>query len=81
MVGLAWADPTGTDTGTAADVVAKTAGSPVLAEVAADLGHLKVGTNMFFIIVGVALIFFMQAGFMCVETGFTGPRTPRTSRR
>jgi Amt family ammonium transporter len=71
MAGLAWADPTGSSTGTAADVVAKTAGSPVLSEVAADLGHLKVSTNLFFIIVGVALIFFMQAGFMCVETGFT----------
>jgi Amt family ammonium transporter len=70
MVGLAWADPTGTGTGTAVDVVAKTAGQPTLAEVAQDLGHLKVGTNMFFVIVGVALIFFMQAGFMLVETGF-----------
>jgi ammonium transporter, Amt family len=71
MVGLAYAaDPNGAATGTATDVVAKVAGSPTLVEVAQDLGHLKVGTNLFFVIVGVALIFFMQAGFMLVETGF-----------
>ncbi|MBU4556033.1 MAG: ammonium transporter [Actinobacteria bacterium] len=70
--GLAWAggDPTGAATGTAVDVAAVAAGAPTLGEVAQDLGHLKVGTNMFFVIVGVALIFFMQAGFMLVETGF-----------
>jgi Amt family ammonium transporter len=72
MAGFAFAasDPTGSGTGAAVDVVAKTAGQPTLGEVAQDLGHLKVGTNMFFVIVGVALIFFMQAGFMLVETGF-----------
>jgi Amt family ammonium transporter len=74
MAGVAYAasgaDPTGGATGTAADVVAKTAGSPTVGEIAQDLGHLKVGTNLFFVIVGVALIFFMQAGFMLVETGF-----------
>lgn len=71
VVGLAYAaDPTGAATGGVADVVAKTAGNPTLVEVAQDLGHLKIGTNLFFLIVGVALIFFMQAGFMLVETGF-----------
>jgi len=71
-VGLAHAagDPTGAATGGAADIVAKTAGSPSLGEVAQDLGHLTVGTNLFFLMVGVALIFFMQAGFAMVETGF-----------
>ena len=69
--GLAWAgDPTGAETGTAVDITAVSAGSPTVSEVAQDLGHLKVGTNMFFIIIGVALIFFMQAGVMLVETGF-----------
>jgi len=63
-------DPTGADTGDATAIVAATAGAPTAAEVAQDLGHLKVGTNLFFVIVGVALIFFMQAGFMLVETGF-----------
>ncbi len=69
--GLAWAgDPTGAETGTSMDITAVSAGSPSVEEVAQDLGHLKVGTNMFFVIIGVALIFFMQAGFMLVETGF-----------
>lgn len=63
-------DPTGAATGGIADVIAATPGQPVLQEVAQDLGHLKIGTNLFFLMVGVALIFFMQAGFMLVETGF-----------
>jgi Amt family ammonium transporter len=78
MAGVAWAadsaapkgDPTGVSIGGIADVTAATAGAPTLQEVAQDLGHLKVGSNLFFIVVGVALIFFMQAGFMLVETGF-----------
>ncbi len=43
---------------------------PTTAELGAALGHLTIGVNMFFVIVGVMLIFFMQAGFMLVETGF-----------
>lgn len=70
MVGLAWADPNGTATGGMGDIVAKAAGSPTAAEVAQDLGHLKISTNLFFLMVGVALIFFMQAGFLLVEVGF-----------
>jgi Amt family ammonium transporter len=78
MTGIAWAadlaapvgDPSGASIGGIADVTAATAGQPTLTEVAQDLGHLKVGTNVFFVIIGVALIFFMQAGFMLVETGF-----------
>jgi Amt family ammonium transporter len=72
MVGVAWAagDPTGSETGTIADVPAAVAGQPTLAEVGAAVGHLSVATNIFFLIVGVTLIFFMQAGFMLVETGF-----------
>jgi Amt family ammonium transporter len=78
MAGVAWAadaaaptgDPTGATIGGIADIAAATPGAPTLTEVAQDLGHLKIGTNMFFVIIGVALIFFMQAGFMLVETGF-----------
>ena len=44
---------------------------PTLAEVAAELGHVKVSLNMFFLIFGGALVFFMQAGFAMVETGFS----------
>lgn len=78
--GVAWAsepDPTGGSTGGISDVTVAPAGEkPLLpegmelADVAQDLGHLKIGTNMFFVIIGVGLIFFMQAGFMLVETGF-----------
>jgi len=70
--GVAWAagDPTGAETGTIADVPAAIAGEPTLAEVGAAVGHLTISTSIFFVIVGVALIFFMQAGFMLVETGF-----------
>jgi Amt family ammonium transporter len=64
-------DPAGTSTGTITDVAAQTAGSPTAAEVAADLGHVKVSLNMFFLIFGGALVFFMQAGFAMVETGFS----------
>ncbi|MHB1340650.1 MAG: ammonium transporter [Coriobacteriia bacterium] len=72
MTGFAWAsgDPTGAETGTIADVTAATAGAPTLEEVAGDLGHLEISTSIFFVTVGMALIFFMQAGFMLVETGF-----------
>ncbi|HET6350653.1 MAG TPA: ammonium transporter, partial [Coriobacteriia bacterium] len=54
----------------AAAVTAETPGAPTLAEVAADTGTVKIGMNFFFLIMGVCLIFFMQAGFMLVETGF-----------
>ncbi len=70
--GIAWAagDSTGSDTGTIADVPAAVAGQPTLEEVGNAVGHLSVSTNIFFVIIGMALIFFMQAGFMLVETGF-----------
>jgi Amt family ammonium transporter len=72
MISLAMAgDPSGGATGTAGDVAAATAGSPNLTEVAAELGHVKVSLNMFFLIFGGALVFFMQAGFAMVETGFS----------
>ncbi len=64
-------DPTGAATGTANDVAAQTAGSPTAAEIAADLGHVKISLNLFFLIFGGALVFFMQAGFAMVETGFS----------
>jgi Amt family ammonium transporter len=71
FAGLAFAgDPTGAVTGAAADVAAKAAGHPTAAEVAADLGHMKASLNLFFLIFGGALVFFMQAGFALVETGF-----------
>lgn len=69
--GLAHAgDPTGASTGGISDVTAATAGQPTLQEAAADLGHLKISTNVFFLVFGAALVFFMQARFALVETGF-----------
>jgi len=71
LTGLAAAgDPTGAATGDINSVAAATAGAPTVAELGAGLGHLTIGVNMFFVMVGVFLIFFMQAGFMMVETGF-----------
>ena len=71
LTGLAVAgDPTGAATGDINAVTAASPGAPTLAEVGAGLGHLTIGVNMFFVIIGVMLIFFMQAGFMLVETGF-----------
>ena len=71
LTGLALAgDPSGAATGDINSVAAATAGAPTTAELGAALGHLTIGVNMFFVMVGVFLIFFMQAGFMMVETGF-----------
>jgi Amt family ammonium transporter len=67
---FASADPTGSNYGGIAAVTAQTAGSPTLTEIGADVGTTKTALNFFFLIVGVCLIFFMQAGFMLVETGF-----------
>ena len=79
FAGLAFAgDPAGTSTGGAGDVTAKVAGSPTTEEIATDLGHVKTSLNLFFVIFGGVLVFFMQAGFALVETGSAAPRTPRT---
>jgi ammonium transporter, Amt family len=64
-------DPTGTATGTVKDVAAQTVGSPTAAEVAQELGHVKISLNIFYLIFGGALVFFMQMGFAMVETGFS----------
>jgi len=71
FAGLAYAgDPTGARTGGAADVAARVAGKPSTDELAAELGHVKASLNLFFVVFGGALVFFMQAGFALVETGF-----------
>jgi Amt family ammonium transporter len=64
-------DPTGAATGGAADVAAAQAGQPTLAEVAAQVGKNKVAINMTWVLLTGFLVFFMQAGFALVETGFT----------
>ncbi len=64
-------DATGANTGTAADVTAKTAGKPTLEEIAAQSGHNKIAINIMWTLLAGFLVMFMQAGFALVETGFT----------
>src|SRR3989442_1337126 len=64
-------DPGGTATGTIADVPAKDAGKPTLAEVADAVGHNRVAINIMWTLITGFLVMFMQAGFALVETGFT----------
>ena len=77
-------DPSGANTGGAADVVGGSANGPTaddlkrmatnepLALKLADvIGHNKVALNFIWTLVCGFLVFFMQAGFAMVETGFT----------
>ncbi|MFA6499339.1 MAG: ammonium transporter [Desulfurivibrionaceae bacterium] len=78
------ADPAGTSTGGAADVVGVTAGAPTADELAtmgqseplaaklADVvGHNRIAINMVWVLVCGFLVMFMQAGFAMAEGGFT----------
>jgi len=65
------ADPSGTTTGTIADLALKDAKNPTIAEVADNVGHNRVAINMVWLLMAGFLVFFMQAGFALVETGFT----------
>ena len=64
-------DPAGTATGGIADVTAKAAGKPTLAELADFAGHNRVSINLMWTLLAGFLVMFMQAGFALVETGFT----------
>jgi len=64
-------DPAGLTTGSTSDVTAKVAGKPTLDEVAAQAGHNKISINLVWLLLTGFLVFFMQAGFALVETGFT----------
>ena len=64
-------DPSGANTGTAADVTAKDAGKPTLEEVAAQVGHNKVAINLMWVLITGFIVMFMQTGFAMVETGLT----------
>ncbi len=77
-------DPSGANTGGAADVVGASAGSPTaddlknlgpkepLASKLADtIGHNRIAINLVWTLLCGFLVFFMQAGFALVETGFT----------
>ena len=63
-------DSTGANTGGAADVSAKIPGKPTLDEIATELGHTKISLNFVWMLLCGFLVFFMQAGFALLETGF-----------
>src|SRR5881394_252749 len=70
-------DPSGTHTGTAADVAGlkidqlKGAGAmSQLAALADEVGHNKIAINFVWTLIAGFLVMFMQAGFAAVETGF-----------
>jgi Amt family ammonium transporter len=65
------ADPTGANTGTAADVTAATPGRISLLELANQSGKNKIAINMTWTLLTGFLVMFMSAGFALVETGFT----------
>ena len=63
-------DPSGTATGGAGDVTAKVPGKPTLDEVVIEVGHTKIAVNFVWMLLCGFLVFFMQAGFALLETGF-----------
>jgi Amt family ammonium transporter len=64
-------DPSGIKTGTAGDISAAKPGEPTLNEVAEQVGKNKISINLVWLLMAGFLVFFMQAGFALVETGFT----------
>lgn len=67
-------DPSGANIGNAFDVTAQTAGKPTVDEIANQVGKNKIGINYVWVILTGCLIFFFQAGFAMVETGFTSAK-------
>lgn len=63
-------DPSGTRIGTSADISAAKAGNPTASEIANQVGKNTLGINYVWVILTGCLIFFFQAGFAMVETGF-----------
>lgn len=63
-------DANGAATGGTSDVTSKVAGKPTLDELASDLGHTKIAVNFVWMLLCGFLVFFMQAGFALLETGF-----------
>ena len=63
-------DATGSNIG-AAGVAANVTGQPTLSELASAVGHNSTAINFVWTLMAGFLVFFMQAGFALVETGFT----------
>jgi len=71
FVSLAWAgDPAGTNTGTIQNL-SSGGTTPSNLELGNELGKQKIGLNFVWTLLTGFLVFFMQAGFALVETGFT----------
>jgi ammonium transporter, Amt family len=64
-------DPSGTKTGTIADVPAAKPGQPTFQELGDAIGHNRVSINFIWTLITGFLVMFMQAGFAMVETGLT----------
>jgi Amt family ammonium transporter len=62
-------DPSGTKTGTIANVPAATPGQPTLQEIGDAVGHNRVAINFMWTLITGFLVMFMQAGFAMVEAG------------
>jgi len=65
-------DPTGTSTGGKTDVAVPQGASPSqkAATLQDEVGHNKIAINFVWLFLGACLVFFMQAGFALLETGF-----------
>lgn len=64
-------DPTGATLGTVSEIPAAVVGSPTIDEVSTQVAKNKLGINYVWVFLCGMLIFFFQAGFALVETGFT----------
>ncbi len=70
FLGLAFADPSGGNTGSINDVPAEIAGQPSINEIAQSLGQSRVALNILWTMIAGFMVMFMQAGFSLVEMGF-----------
>ncbi|MDI6604478.1 MAG: ammonium transporter [Thermoanaerobacteraceae bacterium] len=74
IIGVVYAaggDPTGANLGTANDITSAVAGKPTQAELITQVAKNKLGISFVWVMLTAFLIFFFQAGFALVETGFT----------
>ncbi len=64
-------DPSGELTGKTSDIISSTPGMPTTSELSDQVGKNRTGINYVWVLLCGFLIFFFQAGFAMVETGFT----------
>ena len=64
-------DPAGISTGNTSNISSATPGNPSGTEISDQVGKNKTGINFVWVLLCGFLIFFFQAGFAMVETGFT----------